>query len=317
MIGAEACSRWDGGRDAGQAMEKSAQSSGFFRCVHCGGGETTAGRDRWTCVACRRDYPAVQGVPLLVRDWEAHSESMAQARSNKPGWYCEVQPDETVSPWRHHIRKRRQYIESAVARYLERKRIASVGSLLDLGCGDGNHLGHMSQYGRRLFGTDYNIDRLLRARARFPSGTFFLGDTLDLPVKDEFFDLVFFHHVIEHIEYDEGALATIHRILKKGGLLVLGAPNEGAWWWQLAYTLQPKTRKTTDHVHFYTAEKLSDKVRRSGLNVAEVKHIGYGLPHWSLDALVRQHKWAHDLLDSVGKRVMPRQASSLYILAEK
>ena len=298
-------------------MSNCPQNVDFFRCVHCGAGTATPGVDAWTCAGCRREYPAVHGVPLLVRDWDAHSEAMAQARSNKPDWYFTSQSDEAVSPWRHHMRNRRLYIQSAIARHLERKQTSSVGSILDLGCGDGNHLNHLSQYGRSLFGADYNIDRLLRAHARCPSGTFFLGDTLDLPVKDEFFDLVFFHHVIEHIEDDEGALASVSRVLKKGGLLVLGAPNEGVWWWQLAYRLQPKMRKTTDHVHFYTADSLARKVEDSGLRITEVKHMGYGLPHWSLDTMVRKHKWAHDALDFVGRRVMPGQASSLYILAEK
>ena len=64
-----------------------------------------------------------------------------------------------------------------------------------------------------------------------PSATLLLADILDYPAGDAAFDLVLFHHVIEHILDDTAALATVRRILKPGGLLVLGTPNEGCWWW--------------------------------------------------------------------------------------
>ena len=64
-------------------------------------------------------------------------------------------------------------------------------------------------------------------------------------------DVVFLNHVLEHVPDDEGALRSVRRVLRPGGLLILGVPNEGCGWWQLAYRLQPKSRAQSDHVHFY------------------------------------------------------------------
>ena len=175
----------------------------------------------------------------------------------------------------------------------------------------------MRRFADDLYGCDYNIVRLARARARARDATLFLGDILDFPAADGAFDVVFFNHVIEHIPDDSGALATVKRLLAPGGLLVLGTPNEGAWWWQLAYRRAPDVRATTDHVHFYTAETLAGKVRAAGLDILEIEHMGWGPPDWQLDGRIRKYKFLDDLFEFVGRRMLLRQASSLYLIAQK
>ena len=133
----------------------------------------------------------------------------------------------------------------------------------------------------------------------------------------DFFDIIFFNHVIEHIADDTKALETVFRVLKPDGLLILGTPNEGVFWWQLAYKLQPQTLKNTDHVHFYTAETIRSKLRAQGFRILEIKHIGWGPPHWGLDRRVRRYGLVDDMFEAIGKRFVPKQASSLYILATK
>jgi SAM-dependent methyltransferase len=242
---------------------------------------------------------------------------MAEARAVNPEWYLSEQSPETTSPWRHHLEKRRLYVSAVLRRELEKMGLVRAPRLLDLGCGDGTNLLWLRDLALSLYGSDYNLARLARARARSPDATLFLANILDYPVIDGCFDVVFFNHVIEHIPDDEAALATAYRILAPGGLLVLGTPNEGAWWWQLAYRRAPEIRKSTDHVHFYTAETIGRKLEGAGFRVFEVKHMGWGPPDWHLDGQWRQHKWLDDLFERVGRVLLPRQASSLYLLATK
>ncbi len=289
----------------------------FFRCLNCGSSQSDRSEATWLCRKCGSSYSIVQDIPLLVRNWQQHEEELSQAKAVKPSWYLEEQPPELASPWCHHLRKRRQYVEAAIQRHLQGKKQSRATTVLDLGCGDGNHLQYLQNYALALFGSDYNLVRLVRSRARHKNVTLFLADVLDYPAQDGFFEIIFFNHVLEHIHDEKRALETIFRILKPNGLLVLGIPNEGAWWWQLAYRLQPQTLQTTDHVEFYTAESIAQKLIDRGFELLEIKHIGWGPPHWGLDMRVRKYKLIDDLFELVGKVIFPRQASSLYILATK
>jgi SAM-dependent methyltransferase len=144
-----------------------------------------------------------------------------------------------------------------------------------------------------------------------------MADATDYPSNDNSFDIVFFNHVLEHIPNDIGALSEVYRILKPGGLLILGVPNEGALFWQLAYRLQPHVLAASDHVHFYTAKSLKEKCLQAGFKIHEITPIGWGVPHWSLDAKIRTYKFVDDLLERIGKALIPAQATSLYLAASK
>lgn len=289
----------------------------FFKCLNCGGADVQVSEKNWGCRQCNTEYPLEQGIPVIVRNWNVHKDELEQAKAVKPGWYLEEQPAEQGSPWRHHIKKRRAYIQGALDAHLKSRGLDRVTNLLDLGCGDGNHLEYLQNYADNIYGSDYNLVRLVRSNARGLSATLFLADILDYPAQDHFFDIVFFHHVIEHIQQDGDALKTIYRILKPNGLLVLGTPNEGAWWWQLAYKLQPETLASTDHVHFYTSSTLSILIREAGFEIKTVKHIGWGPPHWGWDSRIRKYKWVDDIFEFFGRIFIPHQASSLYVLAAK
>jgi SAM-dependent methyltransferase len=259
----------------------------------------------------------LQKIPVLVRKWETLESQLTEARQIKPGWYINEQLPESKSPWRHHLKKRREYVETSIKKYLATHDRQRAISLLDLGCGDGNNLEYLQKYSDTVLGSDYNIVRLIRGQEKFPDVVLFLADILDYPVQDNFFEIIFFNHVLEHIHDDERALQTVHRILKPNGLLVLGVPNEGAWWWQLAYKLEPNTKKNTDHVHFYTADAIKSKLLDQGFEILETRHMGWGPPHWGLDYIIRRFKIVDDIFEFLGKRIIPTQASSLYILATK
>lgn len=269
------------------------------------------------CTACAKKFPITADIPLLVIDPQVHERDMAEMIAKNSAWYSAKQPREEDSLWRHHLRKRREYVSGVLKRELSTRGKNRAQRLLDLGCGDGTHLRWLKDYAVEIFGSDYNLLRLSRAKKYLPKANLFLADILKYPAKEGVFDLIFFNHVIEHIPQDEEALAAVRRMLSPGGILVLGTPNEGSWWWQLAYKRAPEVLKTTDHVHFYTAPRLREKVERAGLKIVEIEHMGWGPPDWRLDGLWRKHKWVDDAFEMVGRALIPTQASSLYVVATK
>src|SRR3546814_12809447 len=137
-----------------------------------------------------------------------------------------------------------------------------------------------------------------------PGATLFLADILNYSGADGAFEVVFFNHVLELIPDDAAALATVHRILKPGGLLVLGTPNEGAWWWQWAYRRAPEIRATTDHVHFYSAETLAETVRAAGFPITEIEHLGGGPPARRLEGRLCRHTPRADGFENAGPALL-------------
>lgn len=287
-----------------------------LRCPQCRAGHLSLRETGGLhCAECGAEPMVQDGIAYLVADAGAHAEAISTARSVNPLWYQDEQPAEVASPWRHHMKKRRLYVQNALRAELARRGLNRFPRLLDMGCGDGNHLLWLSEFAEATYGSDYNPVRLARARAQLPGATLFMADILDFPAFDGSFDVIFFNHVIEHIPDDVKALQSICRLLAPGGLLVLGTPNEGAWWWQLAYRRAPESLRTTDHVHFYTADLLTTRMRQAGLAIETVHHMGWGPPDWRLDGRIRKYKPVDDGFELFGRLFLKKQASSLYVLA--
>jgi ubiquinone/menaquinone biosynthesis C-methylase UbiE len=268
------------------------------------------------CAGCGHPVAVHGGIPVLVKDFAQLSEQLDEAaKSDKAEWYKDDHAGAWQGPYRHHLKKRvdlvTNYLRSVIAEY------KTPPALLDMGCGDGGNFFWLSTLGADLYASDYNLLRLQRADGRGMAKRIALADILNYPAPDNQFDIVFFNHVLEHIVEDERALAETFRILKPGGTCVLGVPNEGSFWWQMAYKFEPQSMKTTDHVQFYTAKALSAKARKAGFDIDQTHHIGWGLPHWSLDNRVRGYKFLDDLFEKIGRVLIPTQASSLYLFLRK
>ena len=110
-----------------------------------------------------------------------------------------------------------------VLRVLRRKN----GSVLDIGCGRGLLLRAFRQQGCAVLGTEFSENACRFAR-----------DVLKIPVKigllhemnfpDKNFDVVVMWHVLEHVSDPRATLAEVSRILRPGGIFLVGVPNFGS-----------------------------------------------------------------------------------------
>lgn len=98
-------------------------------------------------------------------------------------------------------------------------------SLLDLGCGTGEHLGLLAGKGIRCTGVDISEEMLAIARTRFPKGiTFIQGDMASINFTGEF-DMVIslfgsFDYLIHDLEIDS-TLIKIREALSPGGIGIM------------------------------------------------------------------------------------------------
>lgn len=96
----------------------------------------------------------------------------------------------------------------------------SAKRILDVGCGDGSKLKKLGNKKSKKFGCD--VSPLSKGYG------FNVFDGVNLPYKNGSFDRVVSFFVLEHTEKPKELLAKMVKVLKKGGLLILLAPNFGA-----------------------------------------------------------------------------------------
>ena len=162
-------------------------------------------------------------------------------------------------------------------RYWQRKRHSitvswtrNTGRILDAGCGSSIIIQSLNN----AVGMDYshNKVRFLR-RYGIP---LVRGSAFALPFRDASFDCVISSQVIEHIPYDEALFSEMKRVLRPGGMLVIGTPDYDTLGWRtiepLYGMLQPGGYKD-EHITHYTRARLAKILERHGFIYEEHAYV--------------------------------------------
>ena len=180
-------------------------------------------------------------------------------------WYVASQVQWAEQPGiRTLFEKRFRYFTSCIER--ARTRLGTGLRLLDAGCGDGYWIKRLRGLsGLEVFGVDYNPLRIERARQVAPPESVWCGSVFEFKAAEPF-DVVLLNQVIEHVEGDEALLKRIRSLLRPGGVLILGTPNEGSRLQQ--WSLRRRgTSFVTDHVHFYMESEIRGKIVDAGFSI--------------------------------------------------
>lgn len=137
--------------------------------------------------------------------------------------------------------------------------------LLDVGCGAGNMIHHLSEYGQ-VKGLEIDERPVKKARERGYNVQQF-DATKPMPFADNTFNAVTALDVIEHNQDDLAILADSFRILKPGGHIIITVP---AFMW-----LWTHNDDLNAHVRRYTAGELRDKLQQTGFNVNRVSYNNF------------------------------------------
>jgi ubiquinone/menaquinone biosynthesis C-methylase UbiE len=133
--------------------------------------------------------------------------------------------------------------------------------VLDVGCGAGNMILHLSRYGS-VVGIDNNPVPLEIAHQRGYDAR--LAHAEDMPFEDESFDLVTTLDVIEHCDDDLRILRECHRVCANGGLVAITVPAF-QWLWSHNDVIN-------DHKRRYSRPELRAKLTQAGFHVRRVTY---------------------------------------------
>ena len=99
------------------------------------------------------------------------------------------------------------------------------GCILENGCGVGMYVEHLSPFGGKVIGLEYDFERAAEAHLNSPHIINAAGENLPLPAGT--FDLILSHEVLEHVRDDRAAACEMIWALKSGGRILLFVPNRG------------------------------------------------------------------------------------------
>ncbi|MFT3917569.1 MAG: class I SAM-dependent methyltransferase [Anaeromyxobacteraceae bacterium] len=127
--------------------------------------------------------------------------------------------------------------------------------VLDFGCGSGYGVALLAERAGEVLGLDRSPVSIDHARRRYakPNTTFAVADLEDprLPVTlAERFDFVFSFDVVEHTERYYTFVENVSRLLRPGGVAVIGCPNR-------VMTLELNVRWNVHHVQEFTPAQLA------------------------------------------------------------
>ena len=155
------------------------------------------------------------------------------------------------------------------------------GIVLDCGCRTGTNSQRLAKERCEVVGLDLKEGPLRKAKERYNSPYFVLGDTTRLPFRAGSFDFVICSDVLEHIPEDRKAMSEIARSIAEDGVGIFTVPVdvERPWVWGIRslFGLDPEFwRDFYLHVRDgYRTEYFFSFLRRNGLNVEESSYC-YG-----------------------------------------
>ena len=164
-----------------------------------------------------------------------------------------------------------------IQRFWQRRRYAIVlgmlgraTAVLDVGCGSSKILEALPH----AVGLDLNF-KPLRFR-RQTNRLVVNGDVHRLPFPDDAFEAVICSEMLEHVPFDTRIFSELSRVLRPGGVLVVGTPDYGRWQWPFIewwYTRLLPGAHGHDHVQRYTEATLRARLAEFGFEPREAQSI--------------------------------------------
>lgn len=146
-------------------------------------------------------------------------------------------------------------------------------SVLDAGCGEGYGLAMLRDAGAaRVAGVDLDESAVEHADRAYADEVVEVhrAELMDLPFDDDTFDLTVSFQVIEHLYDIPGYLASLRRVTRPTGTVVIATPN------RLTFTPGSDVPVNPFHTREFTADELHDELTRAGLEVERIEGVHHG-----------------------------------------
>ena len=196
-------------------------------------------------------------------------------------------------------------LRRAIARIFPRRHFSCLSGLgidrgarvLDVGCGNGKSF----LYPLRRIGFERaeGRDPFLRAAIRYENGPSITTRRLEVTEGDGAWDLVTFHHSLEHVADPLRALREARRLLRSGGHCLVRVPLCSSYAWE-RYGVHWVQLDAPRHLFLHSVESMRLLADGAGLRTVRIAHDSHSIQFWGSEAYVR------DVPLSAGRRATGR-----------
>ncbi len=254
--------------------------------------------NNYHCLACNREFDVEEGIPVLLPK-NFSGEEAAEADFHSA----------IAASWEEENQMESEHVRSVHMRFLAHLFELKQDSLiLEVGCGTGWDGIQLARRGMQVVETDISVGMLQVAnmtatREGFHERVCHIGATADtLPFADESFDAVFCAAALHHFDDPACYLREMHRIIKVGGLVVIGAEPSG-WFGVLLrrYLGLKKVLSSAQHApgdesaHGFSPKKFRQLATSAGLDVVAIQADWYsiGFAHYAIGPISKLLRLKH------------------------
>lgn len=152
--------------------------------------------------------------------------------------------------------------------------IGAGKKFLDIGCGLGNAVYLAKRCEWEVYATEYDSDAINFINQYIPGVQTYQGNFIAANYPDNYFDYVLMYHVIEHVLNPIEVVKELHRILKPGGILLIGTPNIGNVGYRIYRTVNflrgkiPGIVDGMEHTYLFTKKRLADLLKENKFEIS-------------------------------------------------
>lgn len=182
----------------------------------------------------------------------------------------------------------------------------------EVGCGTGKDSVKLAALGAKVVSVDFSLPALNLVARKIeeldgPVPRLLAGDTLQLPFRDETFDILFHQGLLEHFHDPVSVLKEQARVVKKGGHLLVDVPQRLNWYAVTKRRQMARGEWFAGWETDFTLGGLRSVMRKAGLQ--PVSFYAYGFNPPALWVLRHLHEVGEGRF---GRPLMPKPMGRLY-----
>jgi 2-polyprenyl-3-methyl-5-hydroxy-6-metoxy-1,4-benzoquinol methylase len=154
---------------------------------------------------------------------------------------------------------------STAKKYIQKEKL----NILEIGSGYGYFIHYATKHGHKAIGTEVTADYTEIGNAAIEGDIFYIPDgNYDKVVENNWADLVYLEHVLEHVLEPDQIIAQIKNKISSNGILYISVPNSKSFLANIMGSKWPWACPP-DHLYYYNKKALIAFLERNGFDVLE------------------------------------------------